>query len=516
MLISNSIVLFTAVAAQQVYAATITASGYAPQFSPVFPGVSGTPSGAVTSYNPGPYDTTTTLSTARLEGFPDTWKIPSTTSAEVKAAINSIDWNKVPKAPVRKQKADGSWVSDSDGPKDPYCWWSSTNCLTPKVSYLPPDLYTCPNKGDWGLNYDDGPFNRYTDENAAKENPYAEPALYNFLANHNVHASLFYVGSNVVNYPAAALRGLNDGHHLCVHTYSHTPLTTLKNEQIVAEFYWTLKAIKKATGVTSKCFRPPQGDVDDRVRAIAWQMGMRNILWDADTNDWAMPAPGGGNLSPKKVDAYFQSLIDNYKSGADKAGHIVLEHELNSATVNMSMHWLPKIQNVFNVIPALACNGVTKPYWEQNFEYPLSNGKPPVTTATTKTTTATATVSTTTATATATPGACTPGSSGLGNGDGYNGACCKDQSDCLDDCIKGKCNGPINTALPTTTKTTTAKTTTGKTTTTKTTTATSKPTTPAKCTGSSSGKGNGDGITGACCKTSDDCQETCRKGVCGL
>lgn len=33
--------------------------------------------------------------------------------------------------------------------------------------------------------------------------------------------------------------------------------------------------------------------------------------------------------------------------------------------------------------------------------------------------------------------ACTPGSSGLGKGDGYKGYCCKDQSDCIDDCVKG-------------------------------------------------------------------------------
>lgn len=72
-----------------------------------------------------------------------------------------------------------------------YCWWSDTNCVKPKQSYLPTDYYTCNNDGDWGLTYDDGPFNLYTDSNAAKENPYAEPALYNFLAKTNQKATLF-------------------------------------------------------------------------------------------------------------------------------------------------------------------------------------------------------------------------------------------------------------------------------------------------------------------------------------
>lgn len=251
-------------------------------------------------------------------------------------------------------------------------------------------------------------------------------------------------------------------------------MTTQTNAQVVAELYWTIKAIKEATGVTSKCWRPPQGDVDDRVRSIAWQMGLRTIIWDEDTDDWDMPAPGGGNLSPKVVDAKFQKWIDNYTSGKDKQGHIVLEHELNSATVNMSMHWMPKLQEVFNVVPALACNGITQPYWEEQFVYPTEKVDKPV----------------------STPSNCAAGSFGLGNGDGYNGACCKDQSDCWDDCISGKCNGAANPQTPTTTS------------------VPSPTSSPSKCASGSFGLGKGDGYNGACCKDQSDCWDDCISGVC--
>lgn len=60
-------------------------------------------------------------------------------------------------------------------------------------------------------------------------------------------------------------------------------MTTQTNYQTVAELYWTLKAIKEVTGVTPKCWRPPQGDVDDRIRSIAWQMGLRTVIWDEDS-----------------------------------------------------------------------------------------------------------------------------------------------------------------------------------------------------------------------------------------
>ncbi|KAI8353303.1 hypothetical protein EDC96DRAFT_559466 [Choanephora cucurbitarum] len=466
------------IAASQAYAATIQKRGYAPQFQPSFPNVN-EPSGVVKSYNPGPYDTSDTLPTTQLIGFPTPWTSPPTNSEEVLAVYNKIDWSFVPKAPIRKRDAYGNWLSSSDGASDPYCWWSSTNCLKPKASYLPPDIYTCPNSGDWGLNYDDGPFNRYTDSNAKKENEYAEPTLYNFLAKHNIHSTLFYIGSNVATYPAAAKLGLNNGHQLCVHTWSHPPMTTQTNKQVVAELYWTLKAIKAATGVTSKCWRPPQGDVDDRVRAIAWQMGLRTILWDEDTDDWNISGgPNGGNLSPRKVDAKFAKWINNYKTGKDLSGHIVLEHELSRVTVNLSMFWMPKLKETFNVIPALSCNGITQPYWEENFVYPLaeanspstkstSTTSKPATTTTTKKITTTKKVATTTITTTAAAAAtstttaitkkaittsteitsptststsCIAGVADRKQRNGDTGYCCTTSEDCLETCRSGKCD----------------------------------------------------------------------------
>lgn len=94
------------------------------------------------------------------------------------------------------------------------------------------------------------------------------------------------IGSNVITYPEAAQRALSDGHTICAHTWSHKQMTTLTNEEIVAEMYWTHKAIKEVLGITPKCWRPPYGDVDDRVRSIVWQMGMSTIIWDQDSNDW--------------------------------------------------------------------------------------------------------------------------------------------------------------------------------------------------------------------------------------
>ena len=52
------------------------------------------------------------------------------------------------------------------------------------------------------------------------------------------------------------------GHQIAVHTYSHPYLTTLTNDQIIAELGWTKKIIKDVIGVTPQYMRPPYGDIE--------------------------------------------------------------------------------------------------------------------------------------------------------------------------------------------------------------------------------------------------------------
>lgn len=137
----------------------------------------------------------------------------------------------------------------------------------------------CP-KGQWGLTYDDGPSD-------------VSPQLYDFLKTTNQKATLFMIGSNVRKYPATVKRAFDEGHEIAIHTWTHSYMTTLSNEQIVAELKWTELAIKEVTGVSPRLFRPvsffflllllqfpniyyffkPYGDIDDRVRDIGTALG---------------------------------------------------------------------------------------------------------------------------------------------------------------------------------------------------------------------------------------------------
>lgn len=186
---------------------TSTSSGIlaveSPKWLPAFP----TPSGVNSGYPTGPLNITDTLSHTPLDlsKYPEPWGKPDVNHPEVKAVMDALDWTKVPKAPTRKAGSNGDLVMTGyDETNDPYCWWSDTNCVKPKADYLPPDISYCPRAGDWGLNYDDGPYNPTGDKEADK---WAEPELYNFLAkNGNQKATLFV---SIISYKKFFLIGTN-------------------------------------------------------------------------------------------------------------------------------------------------------------------------------------------------------------------------------------------------------------------------------------------------------------------
>ncbi|KAI9473590.1 MAG: hypothetical protein EXX96DRAFT_487746 [Benjaminiella poitrasii] len=314
-----------------------------------------------------------------LKSYPEVNKQPSPHHPEVLAVLKQLDFTWIPNTAPRKVK---NWVMDTtlyDASKDPDCWWSATLCKTPKLGYIPEDISICPQKGDWGLNFDDGPY-RISWPKSEQEKMYDQPRFYNFLVSSGKQkATLFFVGSNIIRFPEAAQRSLNDGHTICSHTWSHPQMTTLTNEEVVAQLYWTQKAIKETLGITPKCWRPPYGDVDDRVRAIAWQMGMRTFLWDQDSNDWSLVANSAtSHLQVKMIDSYFEQWIKNRMIGNDTDhGHITLQHENSNATILLSEKWLPKIQASFRVMPIHQCLNDPHPYWEESWIYPtLDNPNP--------------------------------------------------------------------------------------------------------------------------------------------
>ncbi|KAG0229162.1 chitin deacetylase [Actinomortierella wolfii] len=268
--------------------------------------------------------------------------VPFVEDPQVQEWLKLVDFSKTPKFP---QSNNGACPADINTlPKD-QCWWTCQKCENPS------DIVTCPTPGTWGLTYDDGPSPNSTQ-------------LYDVLKQHNQKATLFIVGSRAISYPNILKRAYQEGHHIAIHTWSHSSMTSLTNEQIVAELKWTEKAIFDVIGVTPLYWRPPFGDVDNRVRDIATQLGFKTAIWTQgfDTDDWNIPAKT----------ATYESVVNTFKSWLTKiptmsTGFIVLEHDLFPEEVNVSVNGILPVAfqtKGLKMQPIPQCIGDAKPYKE--------------------------------------------------------------------------------------------------------------------------------------------------------
>ncbi|KAJ7479720.1 carbohydrate esterase family 4 protein [Mycena latifolia] len=243
-----------------------------------------------------------------------------------------------------------------DGAADADCWWTQTQCVTPKLAGLKPDIVAVPEPKTLGYGFDDGPFcghNRF----------------YNYLESNNQKATMFYIGTNVMNFPLEAQRAVADGHEICVHTWSHASMTAATNEGAFAELWYTMQAIKLVTGVTPTCWRPPKGDVDDRIRFIAQSLGLDTVMWGFDAFDWEV---GTNGVTTDTVQQNYDNLITKAGQGAfDSVGAIILTHELNNYTMQTAIDNYPKLVQAFdNLVPVGVGYNKTNPYVETNYTQP--------------------------------------------------------------------------------------------------------------------------------------------------
>ncbi|RUP49875.1 carbohydrate esterase family 4 protein [Jimgerdemannia flammicorona] len=276
--------------------------------------------------------------------YPAQWAIPPTNTPQVQQWMAEVNAHPLVNLPIIKTDKDGNPIIPKSLPSNA-CDWTYNLCINK-------DITVCPS-GYWGLTFDDGPTPHST-------------KLYDFLKTTNTKATLFYIGSNVVAYPDVAQRACADSHQIAVHTWSHHAITSLTNEQFVAEVKYTEMAIKEVCGVTPKYFRPPFGDIDNRIRSLLTAMGYVSVIWDLDTNDWQMPP--GGQRTEAQVDADFAKWIAAHPQ--DKTGHIVLEHELYDTTVSAAIKNIPAVQAVWKTVPVSTCLNDAHPYAEKNVTLP--------------------------------------------------------------------------------------------------------------------------------------------------
>jgi peptidoglycan/xylan/chitin deacetylase (PgdA/CDA1 family) len=109
-------------------------------------------------------------------------------------------------------------------------------------------------------------------------------------------ATLFMSGRWVEkNQDRAKALADNPQFEIAAHSYYHPHLLDKDDERVKREMKRTQAIIKKATGKTPGYFRPPFGEVDERVARLAKASGLTTIQYDIASGD---PDPG---LSGKRI-----------------------------------------------------------------------------------------------------------------------------------------------------------------------------------------------------------------------
>ena len=144
------------------------------------------------------------------------------------------------------------------------------------------------------LTFDDGP------------HPLHTPRILDILARYRIKAVFFQVGQNIGTLDSAAgatlrdpqlmARILAEGHAVANHTQTHPQLPKLDAVRVTDEIDRTEALLSFATrgqagAGRAPLFRPPYGARNDLVLAEVTARGLRSVLWNIDSRDWADPLP---------------------------------------------------------------------------------------------------------------------------------------------------------------------------------------------------------------------------------
>lgn len=125
-----------------------------------------------------------------------------------------------------------------------------------------------------GLTLDDGPSS-------------TTPQLLDSLAAAGLRATMFNQGNHSAARPDHVRAQREAGHWIANHTSTHPHLPRLTPDAVHAEIAGTQGILRDLTGLTPTLFRPPFGETDEQVGAVAARLGLLEVLWTVDSRDWA-------------------------------------------------------------------------------------------------------------------------------------------------------------------------------------------------------------------------------------
>jgi len=229
----------------------------------------------------------------------------------------------------------------------------AAGCLVALVALAPPSQaaisWTNCSGGYVGLTYDDGPMAGNTQN------------LLNTLAQSSIRATVFNIGQNAQNNPALVTAEKNATMWIGNHSFTHPHLTTMTQAQMLSELQRTQTVLQQITGTAPRLFRPPFGETNATLKAVEQQLGLTEIIWDVDSQDW------NGASTAQIVAA----------AGRLQNGQIILMHDFPANTIPA----IPQIAQ--NLLSRNMCPGMISPTTGRAVAPDGTPTTPPVTTTTT-------------------------------------------------------------------------------------------------------------------------------------
>jgi peptidoglycan/xylan/chitin deacetylase (PgdA/CDA1 family) len=106
------------------------------------------------------------------------------------------------------------------------------------------------------------------------------------LVDSGVPATLFLSGKWIIKHRNEAKKlALAPGFELGNHSYSHPHCTTISDDSLRQEIERTETLLKSIGGTSSKLFRPPYSETDQRVEHITQNLGLATVMYDLASGD---------------------------------------------------------------------------------------------------------------------------------------------------------------------------------------------------------------------------------------
>lgn len=137
---------------------------------------------------------------------------------------------------------------------------------------MPPGL-----GGDLLLTFDDGPHASFT------------PKLLDMLDRADARAVFFVIGERAAREPALLRECVARGHVLANHTYTHLNDAIggrYSRARVIDEIRRCGDLVGEATGLTTRWFRPPRGEINLKTLGAVRATGHEMMLWSVEGGEW--------------------------------------------------------------------------------------------------------------------------------------------------------------------------------------------------------------------------------------